>query len=224
VAEVCQSFVVDNGAFTAWKAGREVDWREYLEWVEVWSRHPGFDWALIPDVIDGDETSNDDLLDWWDGNASISGVPVWHLHESLERLHSMAKRYGRIAIGSSGDFSAIGTFRWWNRMFEVMRAVTSCGRPITKLHGLRMLDPDVFTRLPFSSADSTNVARNIGLDGRWGGTYQPIGKAARGVVLADRIESQQSASVWREQSIQDRLIFTLPDGKEYPTGGEQEDV
>jgi len=34
------------------------------------------------------------------------------------------------------------------------------GMPKTKLHGLRMLDPVIFSHMPLSSADSCNVARN----------------------------------------------------------------
>lgn len=196
VSEVCQSFAVDNGAFTAWKQGRKVDWSEYVGWVGEWRRHPGFDWALIPDVIDGDEKANDELLEWWP--LKRIGVPVWHLHESLERLSRLSLHYDRIAIGSSGEFATIGTLKWWSRMSEAMRCVTFDGAPGVKLHGLRMLDPQVFTRLPFASADSTNVARNIGLDCRWRGSYQPPSKAARGIVLADRIEAQQSAAIWVE--------------------------
>jgi hypothetical protein len=55
VADVCKSFVFDNGAFTVWKKGGQVDVDGYTRWVEDWHRHPGFTWALIPDVIDGDE-------------------------------------------------------------------------------------------------------------------------------------------------------------------------
>ena len=65
-AEVCQSFVLDNGAFSAWKDGAQLaDWSEYVAWVNHWGRHPGCDWAVIPDVIDGDEAANDDLLDFY---------------------------------------------------------------------------------------------------------------------------------------------------------------
>ena len=62
-AEVAQSFALDNGAFSVWKQGVEVSWVAYYEWVEQWRRHPGFDWAVIPDVIDGDEAANDTLID-----------------------------------------------------------------------------------------------------------------------------------------------------------------
>lgn len=91
-------------------------------------------------------------------------------------------------------------------MGQAMEVVCPSGRPEVKLHGLRMLDPEVFTRFPFSSADSTNVARNIGIDGAWRGTYQPSNKAIRGIVLAERIEAQQSSSTWEPMAIQTGLF------------------
>lgn len=89
VAEACQSFVFDNGAFTVWKKGGQVDVEGYTRWVDDWHRHPGFDWALIPDVIDGDEAANDRLVEQWPGH--LPGVPVWHMHESIERLQRLAQ-------------------------------------------------------------------------------------------------------------------------------------
>ncbi len=46
-------------------------------------------------------------------------------------------------------------------MAQAMAQACDLGRPRVKLHGLRMLDVEVFSRLPLASADSTNVARNI---------------------------------------------------------------
>jgi hypothetical protein len=111
-----------------------------------------------------------------------------------------------VAFGSSGDFAEIGTDAWWNRMYEAMNAACPFGYPDAKLHGLRMLDPLVFSRFPFSSADSTNVARNIGIDQAWRGTYTPANKAGRGIVIADRIEAFQSAGGWVRRETQQQLI------------------
>lgn len=91
-------------------------------------------------------------------------------------------------------------------MGEAMAVACPFGRPMAKLHGLRILDPEVFTRFPFASADSTNVARNIGVDVKWRGTYLPHNKAVRGIVLAERIESMQSAPAWEPMAIQESLL------------------
>lgn len=138
LAEVCQSFALDNGAFTAWKSDAPVtDWASFYRWVQEWMRHPGFDWALIPDVIEGDEAANDALVAEWPFCVT-TGVPVWHLHESLDRLRRLCDDWIRVALGSSGEFATIGTRRWWGRMAEAMDAICdSDGFPATKLHGLR---------------------------------------------------------------------------------------
>ncbi len=40
-AEYCQSFALDNGAFTAWKAAgkNKIDWSDYYEFVARWKNH-----------------------------------------------------------------------------------------------------------------------------------------------------------------------------------------
>lgn len=195
VAEVCQSFVFDNSAFSAWLQQKPIlDWTGYYEWVDRWRLHPGFDWALIPDVIDGDEAQNDALLRDWPRN--LPGVPVWHLHESLYRLARLCAGYRVVAIGSSGTWRTPNTAAWWARMDEALTFICDeHGRPPCKLHGLRMLNPKVFSRLPLTSADSTNAAVNCGAKDRFG-WYVPVTSSQRADVIAERIESENSSAVW----------------------------
>lgn len=196
-AEVCQSFALDNGAFSAWTRGEPFDVDGFMLWSEKWLKHPACDFALAPDVIDGGEAENDAMLD----NCDDRYVPVWHLHESIDRLYRLASTWRRVALGSSGQFATIGTPAWWGRMTEAMDAITDDeGLPITKLHGLRMLDPVVFSHVPFASADSTNVARNIGLDNRWSGSYMPASKQTRALVLMERIEVHAAAHRWNREA------------------------
>lgn len=199
-AGVCQSFALDNGAFSLWRAGKPTDWPGYYAWCEQWLSHPGCDWAVIPDVIDGDEKANDDLIAEWPFKAL--GVPVWHMHETVERLVRLCGEWPRVALGSSGEFSKVGDVRWWRRIGDAMDAVCSGGRPAAKLHGLRMLNSDVFCRLPLSSADSTNVARNVSMDSAWRGTYTPASKETRGQILAERIEMFNGGGEWKSPGSQ----------------------
>jgi hypothetical protein len=54
-------------------------------------RAPNFDFAIIPDVIDGDEAANDALINLWPWiREKHMSAPVWHLHESLDRLMRLA--------------------------------------------------------------------------------------------------------------------------------------
>ncbi len=205
-AEVAQSFALDNGAFSVWKQGIAVDWKGYYAWVEEWWRHPGFDWAVIPDVIDGDEAANDALVAEWPFGKHV-GVPVWHLHESLDRLARLANDWPRVALGSSGQFRTPGTPVWWGRMQQAMETVCDeQGRPKVKLHGLRMLRPPVCKDVPLASADSAGVSQSIGFNKNWGHAYRNASDPARAHVLVDNYEGMQSAPVWCGIPAQEELF------------------
>lgn len=189
-AEVCQSFAIDNGAFSHWRAGcGRIDEEAYADFVNEWCQHPGFDWCLIPDVIDGSEADNDDAVARWSLDPALS-VPVWHLHESLPRLESLCRTFPRVALGSSGQWADVGTAAWRDRMHVAMQACCDThGRPLAKLHGLRMLNPTIFSHFPLSSADSTNVAQN---HQRERNRYH-LTPTMGALVMVDRIERHASA-------------------------------
>ncbi len=196
--DVCQTVCIDNGAFSAWKQGEPItDWSEYYDFCRTWARHPAFAWAIIPDVIDGSESDNDTLLDEWDD--TIEGVPVWHLHESLDRLDRLCN-WPRIAFGSSGEFSQTGTSKWWSRMILAMDVwCDMSGIPRTRGHGLRMASQEYTSRFPFASVDSTNVAQNASLIPRFG-TYAAPTRWQRAEAIAHRMEAFQTTPTWnREQ-------------------------
>lgn len=205
--EVCQSVCLDNGAFTHWKKGGDVDVADYHAWVHSVAGHPALDWCLIPDKIDGTEQDNVDLVTLWLRMGSkVESVPVWHMHESLEWLDWLVTKFRTVALGSSGQWATPGTAGWWQRMTEAMNvACDKRGAPRARLHGLRMLDPEIFTRLPLASADSTNAAVNCGSLSRFG-SYLPPTAAQRAEVIASRIEAQNSAPCWVCPGEQPRLI------------------
>lgn len=192
-----QSFAVDNGAFSAWRAGKPIaDWTKYYEFAEAAKRQPACDFAVIPDEIEGSEGDNDDLIAEWP-LPKWFGAPVWHLHESFSRLERLADRFPRVCLGSSGEFAQIGTDQWWRRMHEAMRVICDdAGQPRCRLHGLRMLDPRIFGRFPFASADSTNIGRNIGIDQAWSGPYAPPTKESRVQLMRARIESVNAPAAY----------------------------
>lgn len=193
-ASICQSFALDNGAFSLWKAGTQTDWPAYYDWCGEWLPHPACDWAVIPDVIGGTERDNDNLIEQWP--FGHRGVPVWHLNESAQRLANLSDQWPRVALGSAAEYDVSRPSRCIQRLAEVLPQISDDnGTPRVKLHGLRMLNPEVVTRVPLSSADSTNVARNIGIDGAWRGRNAPATKETRAQVLVERIEQHQSPAV-----------------------------
>lgn len=190
-AAICQSFALDNGAFSLWKAGKPVNWPDYYEWSAKWLAHPACDWAIIPDVIGGTENENDALLDEWP--HGLRGVPVWHLNESIDRLVRIAASWPRVALGSAAEYDVSSPKKCIARLREALLPICDeNGVPKVKLHGLRMLRPELITVIPLASGDSTNVARNIGIDSAWKGTYAPATKETRAMVLAERIERYET--------------------------------
>jgi hypothetical protein len=71
------------------------------------------------------------------------------------------------------------------------------------------LNPEVFSRLPFASADSTNIGRNIGIDSAWKGTYAPPTKEMRAQVMRSRIEAYNAPARWG---------FSVPEFETDPQG------
>lgn len=204
VVSVCQSFAVDNGAFSAWRSGKAItDWAPFYEWVAGIKNEPTLDFALIPDVIDGTEREQDDLVEAWP--YPEIGVPVWHMNEDVARLVRLCSAWSRVAIGSTGAYKDPGSSLWWSRMADAMNSICVDGKPPCKLHGLRMLDPGIFCHLPLASADSTSAAFNSHVDAAWNGTYEPP-KAWRTRVLMARIEAWGSARSWESVRVQQRMF------------------
>ncbi|ALB67190.1 hypothetical protein BN134_4270 [Cronobacter dublinensis 1210] len=209
-SEVTQSFALDNGAFSFWTKNRVVDWNEYYRFVERWGNHPRFAFAVIPDVIGGTSEENDELIAEWP-HGKVVGAPVYHFNEPDERFIRLCHEFPRVCIGSMGEYDAKRPRACRAKLRDLIRhVVDKNGYPITKLHGLRMLNKDIFSHVPLSSADSTNVARNIGIDKVWNGSpYAPASKETRAAVLVERIEAFNSASSLNYDAERDRFTPQL---------------
>lgn len=178
--QIGQSVMLDNGAFSFWRTNEPTDWPGYYEWVERWLDYPTT-WAVIPDVIDGDEAANDVLVDEWP--FGDRGAPVWHMHESVDRLLELAVVSPRVCIGSSGAYAVVGSGSWHRRMEEAMNALCGNGRVPVWVHMLRGMGM-VDAGYPFASVDSTDIAQNHN---------RPQNTAAK---MAARWDAMQTSPLW----------------------------
>ena len=160
--KIGQSLMLDNGAFSAWRKGVEIDWNKYYKWIEpLICPHI---WAVIPDKIDGTEYENDELIKAcpFDKNMAV----VWHMHENWDRLFRLIENHDKVCIGSSGDYATVGTKRWHERITEMFDLITDRNGKIPvwlhMMRGLKMCK----SNYPFTSVDSTDIARNHHLEGR----------------------------------------------------------
>src|SRR4051812_43449944 len=134
--EIGQSVMLDNGAYTAWKgkSRRRTGWDRWAKWAAPWLSHPTT-WAVLPDVIDGSEEENDELVERYRelGNT----VPVWHLHESLERLQRLVEDFGAVCFGSSQQYAVIGEYHWHRRVEHAFDAIADDEGRVPWVHMLR---------------------------------------------------------------------------------------
>ncbi|WP_130100452.1 hypothetical protein [Siccibacter turicensis] len=155
------SVAIDNGAFSAWKRGLLIDWQKFYQWLIPHYHHPKVAFFVIPDVVEGGESDNDALIKKMPRCFRSKAVPVWHLHESLDRLAELCREWPRICFGSSGQYAVIRTQLWHRRMEDAFELIYGKHNFNTLVHGLRMLDGRVLGNYPLSTADSTNLACNV---------------------------------------------------------------
>jgi len=159
--------LLDNGAFTTWKQGREFDVNGFWDWAnDAQDRYPNAV-AVIPDVIEGSEADN--LMQ---ASLAIRGglaehqeraMFVWHTNDSMEQLKKACLIFNFVAIGSCAEHDIqknwpafIERLNEANRVIEAVDLIAG-RRPW--IHVMRGLGK--YHKFPrFDSADSSNVARN----------------------------------------------------------------
>lgn len=156
-----ESVAIDNGAFSAWKRGINIQWSDFYTWLMQFYHHEKVKFFVIPDVVEGGEEDNDALIKSLPSMFKEKAVPVWHLHESLERLVALCEEWPRVCFGSSGDYASIRSKAWRERMNQAFTEIYINRQIQTKIHGLRMLDGRVMGNYPLDTADSTNLACNV---------------------------------------------------------------
>ena len=197
--EIGQGVMLDNGAFSLWKLNPKVFtycWDGFYSWARPWLDYHTT-WAVIPDVIGVTECENDRLISQWFQlmGSYRRAAPVWHLHESLDRLERLAQGFERVCFGSSGEYKTIGSPGWNHRMNEAFNLICrGSGRPSVWVHMLRgmSLTTSIY---PFASVDSTDVARNHN---------RPQNTARK---MADLWDAQQCPPRWAETATQQELTI-----------------
>lgn len=156
VAAIAQSFMLDNGAFSKFKRGFQTDWNAYYAFCEEWL-YPGA-WAVIPDVIDAGSQEQDALIREWP-HGKIKGAPVWHMDEPISRMLRLLDEWPRVCIGSTAEYWEVLSDAWTRRMDELWNEIVQRHKFTPQVHMLRGMQLSG-ERWPFSSVDSTDVARN----------------------------------------------------------------
>lgn len=186
-----QSLMFDNGAFSCKTRGIPFDLNGFYEWVDPLLAHPH--WAVVPDVIDGSVEQQKEMVKTWPFPKTY-GIPVWHLGLPIKYLLFLCDEWGRVCIGSSGEYWQVGSSKWAARMDETFNALHHAyGQRLPWTHGLRMLGQGL-EQWPLSSADSTNVALNHGRQIECAGC------------MAKRINSENPPTLWKPRPLQETIF------------------
>jgi hypothetical protein len=190
VHQIGQSVMLDNGAFSAWKSGRQTNWPAYYEWCEQWLQSPST-WAVIPDEIDAGAQMQDALIREWPHGEK--GAPVWHMDEPIDRLLRLIDEWPRVCVGSTDRYALVMSSAWQWRMDETWNAVAKSRRFLPSLHMLRGMQLSGH-RWPFASVDSTDIGRNHNRP-------QNTPKA-----MAERWDASQCPIRWVERPTQEEMF------------------
>ncbi len=192
--EIGQSLMLDNGAFSFWRAGAgEVDVPAYAAWCAP-ILEQRCNWCVIPDSIEGDADTNDELIREWLRESPLGvgrdqAAPVWHPHEPIDRLVELCGEWPRVCVGGSSMYPSIGTPSWHGRMREAMNVLCGDGPAPCWLHLLRGLSL-AGSEYPFASADSTLIGQNHAGDNTRGTPAKDV------VEMANRVDGRQCAARW----------------------------
>ena len=215
-----QSFALDNGGVLGLEnRALLLTWQSVLTAGSKNGCGPaGSDWAVIPDVIMAPRTRMTAELHHLAAAAPIRASRLAHARSPQNASDASARSWQRIcnrraAVGTR----APGTVRMVGAAHgpgdETSFAMN--GRPITKLHGLRMLNASAFTNTcRWRSVDSAGVSRKSAQRTGCG----PTGRASdtvKALVLIDSYESRQSAAVWTRHPRATRALRVLKIYKDF---------
>lgn len=159
--------LLDNGAFTTWRQGREFDEIGFWKWANAAQALYPNAVAVIPDKIEGSERDNL-LLASRAIRGGLAQFPercmfVWHTNDSMEQLKKACLVFNFLAIGSCAEHDIQRHWPEFSARIKKASAaidaveVTAGRRPW--IHVMRGLGK-AHKFLRFDSADSSNIARN----------------------------------------------------------------
>ena len=113
--KIGQSLMLDNGAFSCKTRGVPFDLHGFYDWIGPILAHPH--WGVVPDVIDGSVEQQKEMTATRPFPKSF-GIPVRHFGLSLDYLCELVDDWGRVCLGSSGEYWNVGDAKWQGRRDE----------------------------------------------------------------------------------------------------------
>jgi len=153
-----RDWVLDSGAFSAWKSGTEIDLQKYIDTcAKLLESDPKLTEVFSLDVIGNWEGTARNTEEMW--KQGIPAIPAFHYGEPEEALKEMAERYPKIALGGIVGVRKKEKKRWIGQCFARVWP--------KRIHGFGVGSKEHVMAFPFHSVDATNWEIGPCAFGRW---------------------------------------------------------
>lgn len=147
--------MLDSGAYSAWRAGKQVDFKEYMRYLHyLIKKYPGADLEYVNlDVIGDGKASYKNWRIMRDNG--LNPMPVYHLTSSHSWLSKYLKDTDRVALSWFGAMPyrrrILSLDHLWTRYL-----IDGAGMPTARVHGMGVADFRILQRYPWDTVDSTS--------------------------------------------------------------------
>lgn len=145
------SLFIDSGAFSADSQNKPIDVWDYIQF--IYENHDQISTYVVLDVIgNAKETWKNQEIMEGDG---LSPLPVYHIEDPIEYLYRCLE-YPYFALGGmAGGIGANPRKAFLDKCFGII-CDTPDNLPRCKVHGFGLAAPELITRYPFYTVDSSS--------------------------------------------------------------------
>lgn len=133
--------IMDSGAFTMWKQGKEINIADYIAYIKKYQVKRYFNL----DVVGDPQRTMDNQREM--EKAGLSPIPVFHFGGPLELLDELVEKYDLVGLGGHVGRKKAEVMRWFAEVFD--------RHPGARFHGLGATVGDMMQSFPFHSVDSS---------------------------------------------------------------------
>lgn len=128
-----RDMILDCGAFSTWKSGKEYDFDGYVEFCLL-NGHL-FEFVIAPDIIGGNEIENfDSVMRFQEKYQGKNTVPVFHEGEGLWQIQRFVDAgFSKVALGAIASRGKASIHQWLDSVFKMYPPESGI-----KFHGLGM--------------------------------------------------------------------------------------
>lgn len=146
-------FLLDSGAFTAWRSGKKIPLEDYAEFVSE-NRRLFRGGAFNLDVIGSDRDSYENWLEL--KRLGAETIPVHHFGDDDAYLKKYLDQSDCIALGGMARMSTHAKVACLDHLWrDSLRSAD--GSPRCRVHGLGITKPSLMLRYPWYSVDSAQA-------------------------------------------------------------------